>query len=141
MTFDSHSVQQTESFAADFARTLHGGEVLALDGEMGAGKTHFVRGLVEGLGADPRIVSSPTFVLLNIYDTPTLRVFHLDAYRAGGSEDFESIGFTELLDQPGALIVIEWPTRVASLLPAHTMHIHITPTGPNSRTLQITRPA
>ena len=141
MTFESRNVAQTEQFAASFARSLIGGEVLALHGEMGAGKTHFVRGLVQGLGADPRIVSSPTFVLLNVYETPALKVFHLDAYRVAGSEDFESIGFSELLDQPRAITVIEWPTRVASLLPAHTIHIHITSTGPNSRTLQVVRPA
>lgn len=141
MTFTSKSVTETERFAADLARTLQGGEVLALHGEMGAGKTHFVHGLVQGLGADPRIVSSPTFVLLNVYDTPMLRVFHLDAYRVAGSEDFESIGFSELLEQPRAITIIEWPARVASLLPSRTIHIHITPTGPNSRTLQIARPA
>lgn len=138
MTFQSKSVTETETFAAGLARSLKGGEVLALVGEMGAGKTHFVRGLISGLGADPSIVSSPTFVLLNVYDTPSLRVFHLDAYRVGGSEDFESIGFSELLEQPRAITVIEWPTRVASLLPAHTMHIRIEATGPNSRSIEIT---
>ncbi|MBA2708879.1 MAG: tRNA (adenosine(37)-N6)-threonylcarbamoyltransferase complex ATPase subunit type 1 TsaE [Gemmatimonadaceae bacterium] len=137
MTFDSRSVADTESFAAEFAHTLKGGEVLALHGEMAAGKTQFVRGLVAGLSGDTRTVSSPTFVLLNVYDTPSLTVFHLDAYRLSGPDDFESIGFAELLEQPGAVIVVEWPTRVAPLLPPLTIHIHIDSTGPNRRTIQI----
>ena len=141
MTFDSTSVSATETFASEFARTLRGGEIVALHGEMGAGKTHFVRGLVRGLGADPRIVSSPTFVLLNVYDSTRLKVFHLDAYRVAGAEDFESIGFAELLEEPGAITVVEWPDRVAPLLPPATVHIRIEPTGPNRRRIQIDRPS
>ncbi len=101
-----------------------------MHGDLGAGKTQFVRGLVRGLGGSPRAVSSPTFVLLNIYDIPRgeiRRVFHLDAYRAHGAEDFESIGFTELLDQPDGLVVVEWPERVTELLPSDALHIFITP--------------
>jgi tRNA threonylcarbamoyladenosine biosynthesis protein TsaE len=115
-TFTSHGVRDTEAIAQEFARSLKGGECLALSGELGAGKTQFVRGLLAGLGGDPRSVSSPTFVLLNVYDTGRIKVFHLDAYRVGGSEDFESIGFGELLEQRG-LVVVEWAERVKSLLP------------------------
>src|SRR5688572_22674006 len=92
---ESASVEQTESIAAELAAALRGGECIALYGDLGAGKTQFVRGLVRGLGGDARAVSSPTFVLLNVYDTPSLKVFHLDAYRVGGADDFEGIGFTE----------------------------------------------
>src|SRR5205814_621560 len=77
----SHSVADTERIAAELARTLRGGEVIALHGELGAGKTQFTRGIVRALGGDAHAVNSPTFVLLNVYDTPSLRVFHLDAYR------------------------------------------------------------
>jgi tRNA threonylcarbamoyladenosine biosynthesis protein TsaE len=111
---------------------LRGGECLALSGPMGAGKTHFVRGLVRGLGGDERAVSSPTFVLLNVYDTVRLKVFHLDAYRVGGPEDFESIGFAELLEQ-GGVVVVEWPERVVSILPTNYISIAIEPTGARSR--------
>jgi tRNA threonylcarbamoyladenosine biosynthesis protein TsaE len=83
---------------------------------LGAGKTQFVRGLVAGLGGNARSVSSPTFVLLNIYESGRLKVFHLDAYRVSGADDFESIGFTELLDQRG-VVVVEWADRVTALLP------------------------
>lgn len=133
----SNSVEETESIAADFASRLRGGECLALFGDMGAGKTHFVRGLVRGLGGEVRGVSSPTYVLLNVYDTGRLNVYHLDAYRVGGADDFESIGFSELLEQ-GGVVVVEWPTRVLSLLPRGYGRIDIAPTGESAR--QITLP-
>ena len=88
-TVTTHSVAETEAAAAELAQTLRGGECVALEGEMGAGKTQFVRGLVRGLAGNGRAVSSPTFVLLNVYDAQPIRlpVFHLDAYRVGGPDD------------------------------------------------------
>src|SRR5688500_1037317 len=80
----SHSVRETEAIAADLAQTFIGGECVALRGELGAGKTQFTRGIVRGLYGDAQLVSSPTFVLLNVYDTGRLKVFHLDAYRVAG---------------------------------------------------------
>ncbi|HEV2295859.1 MAG TPA: tRNA (adenosine(37)-N6)-threonylcarbamoyltransferase complex ATPase subunit type 1 TsaE [Tepidisphaeraceae bacterium] len=135
----STSVEQTEAIAAELAASLRGGECVALHGELGAGKTQFVRGLVRALGGNPRIVSSPTFVLLNIYDTPQLRVFHLDAYRVRGADDLESIGFSELLEQRG-VVVVEWADRVTSLLPSDTIHVTITTLDESRRAIETTRP-
>lgn len=132
----SNSAEQTQSIAAQFAGTLSGRECIALYGDLGAGKTQFVRGLVRGLGGDIRSVSSPTYVLLNIYDTGRLTVYHLDAYRVSGPDDFEAIGFAELLEQPG-VVVVEWPTRIADLLPKDHIAIHIEPTGLHSREIRI----
>ena len=117
-----------EAIAAGLARSLRGGECLALYGDLGAGKTQFTRGLVAGLGGDPRSVSSPTFVLLNVYgaadsaagggsEKARLKVFHLDAYSVSGSDDFDAIGFAELLEQSDGVVVVEWPSRVEDLLP------------------------
>jgi tRNA threonylcarbamoyladenosine biosynthesis protein TsaE len=136
LTHHSNSVKQTEQIAEDLARTLRGGECVALHGDLGAGKTQFVRGMVRGLGADPHAVSSPTFVLLNIYHTGRLTVFHLDAYRVHGAEDFEAIGFAELLDQ-GGVVVVEWAQRVISLLPEQRIDVRIDTTGKNTRTINI----
>ncbi len=136
----STSVGQTEAIAAELAATLRGGECIALHGDLGAGKTQFVRGLVRALGGNPRTVSSPTFVLLNIYDTGRLNVFHLDAYRAGGSDDFESIGFSELLEQRG-VVVVEWADRVKSLLPSEVIHVTVTPTAETHRDIEIAHPS
>jgi len=135
----SHSVAETEAVAAALAESLRGGECIALDGDLGAGKTQFVRGLVRGLGGSPRAVSSPTFVLLNVYDSGRLKVYHLDAYRVGGADDFEAIGFTELLAQ-GGVVVVEWAARVESLLPPDRIRVTILPTGEQSRRIEIDRP-
>lgn len=132
----SRSVDETLAIAADLAATLRGGECLALHGPLGAGKTQFVRGLVQALGASPRIVSSPTYVLLHIYDTPRFPVFHLDAYRTATPEDFESIGFTELLTQ-GGVVVVEWPEKIQPLLPPSTLHIHLTPLDETTREITL----
>ena len=134
----SRSVADTEQVAADLAATLRGGECVALDGDLGAGKTQFVRGLVRGLGGNPRSVSSPTFVLLNVYNSGRLPVYHLDAYRVAGPDDFEAIGFTELLEQ-GGVVVVEWPTRIPDLLPTPRITVNITPQDESTRHIQITR--
>ena len=132
----SNSVKETEAIAAEVAQSLKGGECIALDGELGAGKTQFVRGLVAALGGDPHSVSSPTYVLLNIYDRGRLKVFHLDAYRVGGSDDFEAIGFAELLEQRG-VVVVEWAERVKDLLPKSLIRIKIEAVGENQRRIEI----
>jgi tRNA threonylcarbamoyladenosine biosynthesis protein TsaE len=137
-TFISHSVSDTERLAADLATSLKGGECLALHGDLGAGKTQFVRGLLIGLGGDGRTVSSPTFVLLNIYDTGRVPLFHLDAYRVGGADDFESIGFAELLEQ-GGVVVVEWASRVESLLPPTAIQVRLTAIDADQRRIEIDR--
>lgn len=139
MTRISHNVAQTESIAAQLAASLVGGERIALVGPLGAGKTQFVRGLAKALGADARAVSSPTFVLLNIYRGGRLALFHLDAYRVSGSEDFETIGFSELLEQKG-VVVVEWADKVADVLPAKRIDITIEVTAPTRRRITIQRP-
>ena len=136
--YESDSVEQTEAVAAEVARSLAAGECVALYGDLGAGKTQFVRGLVRGLGGDPRAVSSPTFVLLNVYPGGRLTVYHLDAYRVGGADDFEAIGFSELLEQ-GGVVVVEWAERVSSLLPADRIDITIEHIGDERRRLTIRR--
>jgi len=134
----TQSVVETEALAARLAETLRGGECIALNGDLGAGKTQFVRGLVRGLGANPAAVSSPTFLLLHVYSGGRLTVYHLDAYRVAGPEDFESIGFTELLEQ-GGVVVVEWARRVEALLPAGCISIDIESTGETERRIEIRR--
>jgi tRNA threonylcarbamoyladenosine biosynthesis protein TsaE len=137
LILESNSVEETERIAAELATRLRGGECIALEGDLGAGKTQFVRGLVMGLNGNPRSVSSPTFVLLNVYDTGRLRVYHLDAYRVHGAEDFESIGFAELLEQRDAVVIVEWPSRVEALLPALRTTVRIRSTGETSRRIEV----
>ena len=138
VTYDSDSISHTETIAAELARDLPAGSCIALHGNLGAGKTQFVRGLVTGLGGNPRAVSSPTYVLLNIYGGGRLAVYHLDAYRVHGPDDFEAIGFGELLEQ-GGVVVVEWADRVSELLPAATIHVRIEHAGETARRITIER--
>lgn len=135
--YQSDGVGRTESIAEELARQLCGGDCVAIHGELGAGKTQFVRGLVRGLGGNSRAVSSPTFVLLNVYDTGRLSVYHLDAYRVTGADDFEAIGFNELLEQRG-VVVVEWAERVAGLLPQRRIDVSIEAIDENRRSIRIT---
>ena len=139
MTELSTSVEQTEQIAGVFTRSLQPGDCVALHGDFGAGKTQFVRGIVRALGGDTRQVSSPTYVLLHAYETATLKVFHLDAYRVHGPDDFEQIGFEELLDQNG-IVIVEWPSRVADLLPTNTRHVSIETIDATTRRILIPSP-
>ncbi len=134
----SDSVAQTEAIAGELAQTLAPGDCIALHGDLGAGKTQFVRGLVRGLGGNSRAVSSPTYVLLNVYPGNPLTVYHLDAYRVGGADDFEAIGFSELLEQ-GGVVVVEWASRVKALLPANLIEVSIEPIDESKRRITIAR--
>jgi tRNA threonylcarbamoyladenosine biosynthesis protein TsaE len=135
-SYRSHSVAQTEAIAAELATELRGGECIALYGDLGAGKTQFTRGIVAALGGNPMAVSSPTFVLLNVYSTPKFEVFHLDAYRVSGAEELEAIGFTELLGQ-GGVVIVEWAERIVSLLPGDHRVVRLTATGARTRKIEI----
>jgi tRNA threonylcarbamoyladenosine biosynthesis protein TsaE len=134
--FDSRNVADTEAIAAGFARSLAPGACVALHGDLGAGKTQFVRGVVAALGGDGRQVSSPTYVLLHVYDAPAMRVYHLDAYRVHGADDFEQIGFVELLDQ-GGVVIVEWASRVAELLPVDCRVVRIESTSETERRITV----
>lgn len=146
------TVEETMNLGAAIGRLGGPGQIVSLDGPLGTGKTQLVRGVAAGAGvADLSLVCSPTYVLLNIYNADETKanartVYHLDAYRIKSSEDFSAIGFDELLDQ-GGIVVVEWAARVADLLPADRLAItgewsgensrlwHISAKGPNSQRL------
>ena len=132
----SDSVADTERVAATLAESLRGGDVVALHGDLGAGKTQFARGVVRALGGEAALVSSPTYVLLHVYATRSLTVYHLDAYRVHGGDDFDAIGFDELLEQHG-VVVVEWPSRVADRLPSARVDVTIETTGESTRSITI----
>jgi len=132
----SRSPAETQRIASQLSKKLKPNDCLALEGQLGSGKTQFVRGLIKALGGNPRQVSSPTFVLLNVYPTPRLTVYHLDAYRIHGSEDFSSIGFSELLDQNG-IVVVEWASKVKEILPPNRINILIEITAKTHRRITI----
>ena len=106
----SHSLHQTKHIAADLAQRLSGGEVLCLQGELGAGKTSFVQGLAKALGVEGP-VRSPTFTIMNVYDTchPSIKqLIHLDFYRLK-SEEAHELGLEEWLGRSDVVAAVEWP--------------------------------
>src|ERR1700734_234901 len=115
-TLISHSPAETEALGEKFGRAARTGWVIALSGNLGAGKTQFVKGLARGLGSSAR-VHSPTFTLVAEYGDGRLKLFHLDLYRLETHEQILSAGVEEFL-QPDGVSVIEWAERLAVLGPA-----------------------
>jgi tRNA threonylcarbamoyladenosine biosynthesis protein TsaE len=111
-TFISHNAAETETLGERFGRAARRGLVIALSGELGAGKTQFVRGLARGLGISDR-VHSPTFTLVNEYGGGRLKLFHLDLYRLETREQIQSAGIEEFL-APDGVSVIEWAERISN---------------------------
>lgn len=114
------SPDETLAFARKFARSLKPGDILALVGELGAGKTCFVSGLAEGLGVDTRAyVRSPSFTLMNEYKGGRLTLFHFDFYRLKNAAELDLLGLYEYFDG-GGVTVIEWADKFPETLPKRT---------------------
>ena len=132
------SEQETIDLAIEFASTLLANDVILLDGELGAGKTCFVRGLCEGLGGDPTQVNSPTFVIMQEYEVDGgIRLVHIDAYRLSGTEELDTIGWDELLSDPLTIIAIEWPSKITDALPEYAITVSIEHLKEHERLLTI----
>jgi tRNA threonylcarbamoyladenosine biosynthesis protein TsaE len=116
------SEEATIAVGRAIAAVVQAGDLIALEGPLGAGKTVLVRGLAEGLGVDPREVCSPTFVLCHEYDG-AVPLVHIDAYRLQGSDELATVGFDEMVSAGDRVIVVEWADRVADALPAARLHI------------------
>ena len=127
-TFLSESEESTREFAEKYAATLKPYEVVILDGEMGAGKTAFVKGLAKGLGIKEE-VTSPTYAYMNDYDG---RLFHYDCYRIESAEQAERMGLADYFDM-GGICVIEWAQNIAPLLPENCKRVTIKKLGGNAR--------
>ena len=123
--FLSHSVEETEQFAQRFAGQIHPGDVIALYGGLGMGKTAFVRGFARGLGAPPEEVSSPTFALVHEYEG-RMPIYHFDMYRIHSMDDLYSTGFFDYLDS-GGVLVIEWSENITAYLPGNRYTVRISP--------------
>lgn len=126
----------TVALGRRLAAHLAPGDVVALDGDLGAGKTHLVKGLVDGRGGDADDVTSPTFTLVHTYATPGGPVHHVDAYRLGRAVDFAEIGGEEILDDEAAIVVVEWPERIAAALPRGVLRLRLVHTGGDTRRLE-----
>ena len=121
MTFETHTVQETEALGARLAKAMDRGGVVAMFGGLGMGKTAFVRGMATGRGIDAE-VSSPTFALVHDYGgNPPL--VHFDMYRISGWEDLYSTGFFDYLES-GAILVVEWSENIENALPQNAIRLY-----------------
>ena len=125
--FKTTSPEQTELFGFELAKVLCGGDVIALTGDLGAGKTCLTRGIADGLGSTAH-VSSPTFTIVNEYEGGRLMLFHFDTYRLSGTEDFLMSGLDEYFYR-GGVCVIEWSDIIDDILPDNTVRMTITGDG------------
>ncbi len=160
------NLDATASIARRLARLLRAGDIVRLSGPLGAGKTTLVRHLASALGVEPGLVSSPTYVLMNEYPIPGPNenaaereaegpdpdadptseptepragvIVHIDAYRLGSAEDLESTGWDTL--KGDEIVLIEWAERVEEALPDDAAVVKITPTGEDSRRIEIDAP-
>jgi tRNA threonylcarbamoyladenosine biosynthesis protein TsaE len=129
--FSAGDERDTETLGTALGRALAGGGVVALVGTLGAGKTRLVQAIAVALGADRRLVNSPTFILIQEYEA-TLPIYHCDTYRLRNVEEFLDLGIDEILQADGVCL-IEWADRVTEVLPADHLRIEIDVTGATSR--------
>ncbi len=129
--FKSNAPEETEVFAREYAKNLKRGDVLLLEGEMGAGKTAFAKGLAKGLGITEE-VTSPTYAYMNDYDG---RLFHYDCYRIESVAQAESLGLADYFDM-GGICLIEWSQNIAPLLPKKVKRVYIRKVSETEREIE-----
>lgn len=134
MTLTSHSEAETAAAGRALAEQLNAGDIILLKGDLGAGKTAFVRGLAEGLGIDTAKVSSPTFTLIQEYRGGRLTLYHVDLYRLSPRE-VDDLGLDELVEG-GGVVAVEWPDRWTDP-PKETFRLEIQSKGDHEREIRL----
>lgn len=122
----SKSEEQTLKLGKAFGKRLKSGDIVAFYGGLGAGKTTFIKGVIQGLDIDDR-VTSPTFMFMKMYITPQqASVFHIDLYRTESEADVKALGLAELMEQDNVIMLIEWAEKMEQLLPEKTIKVAFT---------------
>lgn len=135
----SQSAARSKEIARAIGEKLREGDVLAMSGELGSGKTCFTGGLAQGLGVDDKYrITSPTFTLINEYPA-RLKLYHFDVYRLNDYSEFEDLGYEEYFGGRG-VVVIEWAEKIARLLPENTLFLNFEYLDENSRRIVIEGP-
>ena len=139
-TFISQSESETEEAGFRLARSLSSGNIVLLRGDLGAGKTVFSRGFARGLGiTEP--VSSPTYTIVQEYELADgNRLYHMDLYRISDEHAALGFGVDEFLDDPGAISLVEWPERIAGLLPDDAVRVELKHLSAEEREIRIVMP-
>lgn len=133
--FETQSEEETIQAGRQFAERLRPGDVVCLHGGLGAGKTHFAKGIASYFGVSENDVNSPTFVLIQEYSGST-PVYHFDAYRLKSAGEAREIGTEDYLYGDG-ISIIEWPEKMEPLIPKDAIHITIEKTGAFTRTIYV----
>ncbi len=137
--FITHSAEETFELAYGIGESLTQATVFLLQGDLGAGKTVFAKGIAAGLDIDPAEVNSPTFTLVNAH-AGRMRLYHLDLYRLSGTADeVREIGLEEMLSEPQAVVLIEWPERLNGWEIPLAYCVVITDAGEEARRIEISR--
>ena len=123
MIFSVNSVDRTTAIGLELGKILKSGDIICLTGDLGTGKTHITKGIAKGLGIDDHI-TSPTFNIVNEYDSGRLKFYHFDVYRVSDPDEIYAIGFDDYIFSDG-VSVIEWANYIEDILPNEYLHIHI----------------
>jgi len=140
--FITNSFEETQDLGREFAKTLKGGELIALYGNLGGGKTTFVQGLASGLGIKRRIIS-PTFIIIRSYklriknhELRIMNLYHIDLYRAETADDIKGLGIDEIIGNSNNIIVVEWAEKMKGFLPKKRIDIYFEYLDENKRKIK-----
>lgn len=138
MEMVTKSAQETRLFGQEFASRLRGGEILALTGELGSGKTTFVQGLAAGLGVEKRVIS-PTFILLREYKGEKLSLWHLDLYRLeqNVAKEVQELGMEDIWDKKQNVVAVEWAEKIKGTIPKEALWIKFKNLGGDKRKITL----
>lgn len=135
--FISNSAEETLEIASNFAKTLSRGDIVLLDGDLGAGKTVFVKGVANAFSGGNVIAVSPTFVIVNVYNTDP-EIYHFDLYRINDVSELDAIGAEEYFYGDG-ISFVEWPERAEGMFPSSAIKVYIEKLGESKRKIRIDR--
>lgn len=139
MEFEVNSIKETTKLGKELGKILNPGDIICLTGDLGTGKTHITKGISQGLGITDNI-TSPTFTIVNEYNSGRLKLYHFDVYRVSDPDEIYAIGFDDYIFGDGVSI-IEWANYIEEILPKDYLHIYITKDlskGENYRKITIT---
>ncbi len=134
--FELRSPEDTQAFAESLAPHLTAGDIILLEGPIGAGKTHFARSLIQSLLSEPEDIPSPTFTIVQVYDGPDCEIWHSDLYRLSHPDEAIELGLEEAFET--AICLIEWPDRLGDMTPSSALKITFAVAGEvESRTARL----
>ena len=139
MNFFVNSIEETTKLGLELGKLVNSGDIICLTGDLGTGKTHITKGIAKGLGIN-EIITSPTFTIVNEYDSGRLKLNHFDVYRVSDPDEIYAIGFDDYIFSE-AVSIIEWANYIEEILPKNYLHIHISKDlskGENFRSIELT---